>query len=110
MGAPLNVFKTVTANLTTTTSSVYSPPYGYTTVVLMASVANTSGAVVTVSSQHVRSGIPTAVISGASVPVNDSLNILSGKLVLETGDTLNMTVSANNSAQLLLSILETLNP
>ena len=41
MSGALNVFKTITANVTTTPTNVYSTPLGYSTVVLLAQVANT---------------------------------------------------------------------
>ena len=42
MAGALNVFKTVTANLTTAMTSVYTPQVGYATVVLKAQVSNLS--------------------------------------------------------------------
>ena len=75
----------------------------------MAQVSNISGSTITVTSNHVRSGTPTAIISGASIPTNDALNILSGKLVLQYGDSIDIKSDTNDAGQLLLSILETLN-
>jgi hypothetical protein len=110
MATALNVFKTVTANVTTTTTTVYTAPTGYTTVVLLAQVSNTSDTVITVSSDHVRSGISTNLLTNGILPTNDALNLLSGKLVLNTGDSITIIGSADSSAQMLLSILETANP
>jgi hypothetical protein len=109
MASAVNIFKTITANLTTSTATVYSTPLGYTTVVLMAQISNISANTIQVTSNHNRSGVPTNIIKGASVPTNDALNILSGKLVLQYGDTMDVSASINDSGQLLLSILETLN-
>jgi hypothetical protein len=44
------------------------------------------------------------------LPVADAVTLLTGKLILQTGDSIRISASANNSAQLLLSILETANP
>jgi hypothetical protein len=109
MPSALNTFKTYTANVTTTTTSIYTTPTGYTSVILLAQVSNISGNTITVAANHVRSSIPTAIITGASIPVNDAVNLLSGKLVLQTGDSISVSSSADNSAQAILSVLETLN-
>lgn len=107
MAAQLNVFKTITSNVTTSSTSVYTAPTGYAAVVLLAQIANISGNVITVGSHHVRSGTPTALVEGASVPPNDALNLITGRLILQTGDSLSVQASANSSGQLLLSVLET---
>ena len=110
MGAPLNVFKTYTANLTTTPETIYTAPAGHTTVVLLAQVSNISESEIQVAANHVRDSNSTALVYNIGVPMNDSVNLLSGKLILETGDSIVVSASANDSAQMLLSILETLNP
>ena len=109
MGAPLNVFKTYTANLTTTAETIYTAPVGKTTVILLAQVSNISEGTVQASSNHVRDSNNTALVYNTSIPVYDSVNLLSGKLVLETGDSITASASEDGSAQILLSILETLN-
>lgn len=110
MAQALNVFKTVTANVTTSSTTVYTAPTGYSTVVLLAQVSNTGVSTVTVSSNHIRSGVPTNIITNAILPTADAISLLSGKLILQTGDSINVSASANGTAQLLLSILETANP
>lgn len=110
MGAPLNVFRTITANVTTTANTIYTAPTGYTTVVLLAQVSNTGANIITVSSNHLRSGIPTALVANAYVPINDAINLLTGKLVLNTSDGITILANVNSSSQILLSILETANP
>ena len=110
MAQALNVFKTITANVTTSSSTVYTAPTGYSTVVLLAQVSNTGATTLTVSANHVRSGNPTNIITNTPLPTADAVSLLSGKLILQTGDSINVSASANNSAQLLLSILETANP
>ena len=110
MAVAINIFKTVTANVTTTSSTVYTAPLGYTTVVLMAQVSNTGNTLLTVTSNHVRSTTTTNIITAAPLPTSDAISLLSGKLILQTGDSITVAASANNSAQMLLSILETANP
>jgi hypothetical protein len=110
MAQALNIFKTITANVTTSSTSVYTAPVGYSTVVLLAQVSNIGASSITVSSDHVRSGNPTNIITATPLPVADAVTLLTGKLILQTGDSIRISASANNSAQLLLSILETANP
>ena len=108
MPAALNNFKTTLENLTTTTANVYTPPIGYSTVVLMAQVSNTGNSTVQISAGISRSNNYTSLINLASVPVNDAITVLTGRLILNFGDTLQFASSANNSSQLVLSYLETL--
>lgn len=108
MSGALNLFKTTLANVTTTTTTVYTPPLGYATVVLMAQVSNTGNATIQVSADVLRSASTTSLISGLSVPVGDAASVLTGRLILQYGDSLQFKSSDNTSAQLVLSYLETL--
>ena len=108
MPVVLNNFKTTLANITTTTSNVYTPPVGYAAVVLMAQVSNNGSGTIQISADISRGGVTTALISGASIPLNDAISVTTGRLILNYGDTLQFTSSDNTSAQLVLSYLETL--
>jgi hypothetical protein len=108
----LNTFKTTTFDIVTTEENVYTTPVGVTTVVLMAQVANISEETVYVTSNHVRGAQKTAIIKNASIPTHDSLSLLTGKLILQTGDTFSIQAVNGTTAgqsQLLLSYLETAN-
>lgn len=112
MSGALNLFKTTLANVTTTTTTVYTPPLGYATVVLLAQVSNTGGDTVQVSAGIRRTTgnvtASTSLINNYSIPVDDAASILTGRLILQYGDSLQLSASANTSAQLVLSYLETL--
>ena len=108
MSGALNLFKTTLADVTTSTTTVYTPPLGYATVVLMAQVSNTGNATIQISADILRSGNATSLISGASVPTNDAASVLTGRLILQYGDELQFTASDDTSGQLVLSYLETL--
>ena len=110
MAIAINIFKTVTANVTTTGNVVYSAPSGYSSVVLLAQVSNIGNTTITVSADHARSGSYTNILTDGELPANDSMNLLFGKLILQTGDGFRVSASDNNAAQLLLSVLETANP
>ena len=109
MSGALNVFKTVLANVTTSSSTVYSTPLGYSTVVLMAQISNINVAnTITVSANVVRSGDTTALVKNSQVPVADAISVLTGRLILNYGDSFQISTNENDSAQLTLSLLETL--
>ena len=110
MAIAINIFKTVTANVTTTGNVVYSAPSGYSSVVLLAQVSNIGNTTITVSADHARSGSYTNILTDGELPANDSMNLLFGKLMLQTGAGFRVSASDNNAAQLLLSVLETANP
>jgi hypothetical protein len=48
------------------------------------------------------------LIVGASVPVADAITVLTGRLILNFGDSFQASASANSSVQLTLSLLESL--
>jgi hypothetical protein len=109
MPGALNVFKTVTANLTTTTGNIYTPPIGYATVVLLAQISNIDVAnTITITANVERTSGSYALIQNAQVPTADAISVLTGRLILNYGDQFAAGASANSSAQLTLSVLETL--
>lgn len=112
MATVLNVFKTVTAQLTTsTTNDLYVAPPGYTSIVLMAQVSNVTSSTAKVTFSHFRSSTSTTteLLKEFAVPPNDAVSATTGKLVLEEGQSVRAFSSSNNSLKLVLSILETLN-
>jgi hypothetical protein len=111
MALPLNIFKTAAAVITTTPTSVYTAPPGYSAIVLMAQVTNvtTETAQVTVLHSDVSTSIDTELLKDFSIPGNDATSATTGKLVLETGDSVKVHASANNTLKIVLSILESAN-
>lgn len=113
MALPLNVFKTITKLASTNQVGIYTAPIGYTGVVLLAQVANIGTSTYNVTFAHRRTtagiAVTTEIIKDFSVPGNDSLSLIQGKLTLESGDVL--VLSSNNSSNIKFigSILETLN-
>jgi hypothetical protein len=122
---PLNTFKTKTAVLTTgTASKVYTAPIGTTAIILMAQVANISSQTHYVSFSHFRNrpvladaqgnGAQAArttstLVMSYAVPANDAASPLSGKMIVESLDSIQAYADANNVLQLTLSVLETAN-
>ena len=109
MALKLNVFQTVTHVATTGAVGIYTAPVGYTGVVLLAQAANVGSQTRTISFSHKRSSTTTEIVKDFPIEASDTANLLPGKLVLETGDSLEVSASAGNDIKFIGSILETLN-
>jgi hypothetical protein len=111
MAIALNVFKTKTAELTTTNTSIYTAPAGKSSIILMAQIANITNTVGTVTISHFFSGTSTTteLLKNFSIPGNDAASAVTGKLVLEEGHELKVQASADNKFKITLSILESVN-
>ena len=107
--AAVNQFQTITHVVGINTVGIYTAPTGYTGVVLLAQVTNTDSVTKTVSFGHRRSGTDTEIVKNLAIPANDTANLLAGKLVVETGDTLTIVGSTATDLKYLSSILETSN-
>ena len=105
----LNKFQTETLEVTTSEQTVYTAPTGYTAIVLYAHVTNVGTATATVTLKHIRSSTETEIIKNGIVPIADALIPMSGKLVLETSDSLKVSGSDNSTLKIIISILETAN-
>jgi len=133
---PLNKFVTKTVILNTSsfyynysgvsTTTVYTAPIGVTSIVLMAQVSNISTGTQAVNFIHHRNrpiladaqgngaqpaNVDSFLVKNFEIPSGDAGTVLSGKLVIESLDSLRAFVSSNNSntVQLVLSVLETAN-
>lgn len=133
---PLNKFVTKTVVLNTSTSyysysganttTVYTAPIGVTSIVLMAQVSNLTSATQYVNFIHHRNrpvladaqgngaqqaNIDSFLVKNFAIPDGDAGTVLSGKLVIESLDSLRAFVDSNatQTCQLVLSILETAN-
>jgi hypothetical protein len=110
MALPLNAFKTTTFNVTTADAIVYTAPAGVTSVVLLAQVSNIDPInTIIVSATYLRGSTLTSIIKNTQVPINDSVSLLSGKLILQAGDSFIIKGNSNGTGQLILSYLETAN-
>lgn len=113
--AAVNNFRTVTSVVGINTANIYEAPVGFVGVFLLAQVSNIdTNTSHTLSFYHNRnvSGVGTVVteiVKNYSLPPNDTLNLLPGKLVLESGDFITVSASNANNVKFLASILETSN-
>jgi hypothetical protein len=113
MPLPLNIYQTVTSVVGVNTVGIYTAPVGYSGVVLLAQAANISNNTRTVSLSHKRTSagiaVTTEIVKDLPLPANDSANLLFGKLILETGDSLQIRADNGTDVKFIASILETLN-
>jgi hypothetical protein len=110
MAFGLNIFKTVTAELTTAGAEIYTAPSGYSAIILMAQVSNNTFGTVDVTAAVLNlDSSETRLVDSFSIPGNDAAGLLDGKLVLETGYGFTASASANSALSLTLSVLESKN-
>jgi hypothetical protein len=113
MPLPLNLYQTVTQVVGVNTVGIYTAPVGYSGIVLLAQAANIGNNTQTVSFSHKRSvagiAVTTEIVKDLPIPANDSTNLLFGKLILETGDSIQIRSDSATNVKFIASILETLN-
>lgn len=102
----LNTYKTVRSPVTTGITTVYTVPNGVSSIHLYSVVSNVSTGVATVTVYHNRAGDSYELIKNAKIPSTDALNPVTGSLVLEVGDRIEIQGSANNTMKFVVSILE----
>lgn len=111
MASPLNIFKTVTRTLTNSNQVIYTAPTGFTGIILMAQISNVTSTAETVTFSHfdTSESLETELVKDFPIPGNDAASVITGKLVLEDGDSVVSIASSSNSLKVVLSILESLN-
>lgn len=122
---PLNTFKTKTALLSSsTTATIYTAPVGVTSIILMTQVANISTETQYVSFSHYRNRpvLPdaqgtggqsgdtiTELITNYPIPPNDAASMITGKMIIETLDSVRAYATNSGTCKIILSVLETAN-
>jgi len=112
--AAVNNFRTVTKVAGISTEVVYEAPVGFVGVTLLAQVANIDSTPHTFSFYHNRNvagigTVTTELLKDFTILPNDTANVLAGKLVLETSDTISISASTDDNLKFVTSILETFN-
>lgn len=105
----INIFRNVTVPLTTDTEIIYTAPAGFSAIVLMAQVSNITGAPFTVSAAVFAASTETSLVTDFEIPGNDAASILTGKLVLESGQAIVASANENSRLTMVMSILESQN-
>lgn len=106
MASPLNTFISRTANVTTTANTVYTCPSETTSIVLLAQATNVGSVAGNITFYSSLNG-NTELVKDFTIPVGDAASLLSGKLVIESGQSVGCYSNANAVVKLTLSILET---
>lgn len=109
---PLNTFKTFTRVVDDNDFVVYTAPLGITAIILMAQATNLTNLTQEVNFYHVRETlnqgiVSTEIVLNFPIPKYDTLSLLSGKLVLESGDSISISSNAPSGVKFICSILET---
>jgi hypothetical protein len=108
---PLNTFRTLTRNLTTTNEIVlYTCPAGVTAIILLAQATNVDPSNTgRITFFHVRQTTKTELVKNCPVPIEDARTMLTGRLVLEEGDRINVLADTANTLKITLSVVESAN-
>lgn len=108
----LNQFKTVTANLTTEDTILYTAPSRKTAIFLSIQACNVTDGTAQVNFYHGTSAnAKTSLARNFRIPSGDSLSLISpgSKLVLEQNEKVFGSATANNEVELVISVLESSN-
>ena len=104
-----NAFKSnVAANIVTTGNTVYTCPAATQTTLIGLTISNKSNGSITANAYIRRSAVDYSIISNAPILTGSTLVPIGGeqKVVLEPADEIKITVSQNDSADVIVSLLE----
>ena len=108
MALPLNIYQKVVGVVSTSPEIIYTAPIGYTGVVLMGQVANLSVNTEEILFSYVDENT-TEIVPNSPVSSNDVIKLFNGKLLVLSGDSLQLSGSNATDLKYTFSILETLN-
>lgn len=111
MAEALNVFKTITAEITDSNEIIYTAPEGNTAILLLAQIANISETPAEITFIHFDSqtAVQTDLLTRFVIPGNDATSPITGKLVVEEGNSVRAFSDANDRLVITISVLESLN-
>jgi len=104
-----NTYKTVTSTIDAAEKTIYTAPTGFTSIILLAQISNVTSNAGTVTFSHVQGSVKTELVKNYSIPGNDAASPISGKLILESGQKINVSANSNGVMKITLSILESSN-
>ncbi len=94
-------------NITTVPTNLYTCPAETTAIVLLAQATNVNGTDDGNITFYSSVNGNTELAKDFTIPVGDSAGLLSGKLVIEEGESIGCYANANSVLKITLSILET---
>ena len=110
---PLNRFRLLSTNLTSGSNTIYQETIDVSTIVLSCQITNlTTGSTKTATVQLQKSGQTGTYITllkDGRIPPYESLNPLSGKVVLERNDAFIINTNESGVLDVVLSVLENAN-
>jgi hypothetical protein len=110
---PLNKFRLLTANLVSGSNTIYQETIDVSTIVLSCQITNlVTGSTKTATVQLQKSGQTGTYITllkDGRIPPYESLNPLSGKVVLERNDAFIINTNESGVLDVVLSVLENAN-
>lgn len=106
MASPLNTFRSYAANISTAPTNIYTCPSETTAIVLLAQATNISASDDANITFYSSVNGNTELAKDFTIPVGDSASLLSGKLVVEAGNSIGVYANANSALKITLSILE----
>lgn len=104
-----NTFKMTSYDVTASYATAYTAPGSTTSVVIGFQIANvhaTDAKWASVKVVQSGGGSESIIANQISIPVNDTLNPIQGKLVLETGDYIQIQAESASSLEATISYLE----
>lgn len=109
MTLPLNVYDTITGITSTSPEIVYTAPVGYTGFILLGQVANNSTETHSVTFSYMKSSLTNEIVPSSPVAGKDVIKLFSGKLIVLSGDSLELSGTSGTDLKYTFSVLETLN-
>jgi hypothetical protein len=106
---PINTFKLIPTNLNGGENTIYTSPVNVSAIVLSLHIANSSAGSQYASVRLVSGSVTVTVLNDAVIPAKETLNPFSGRVVLETGNSIVVSASNSSVMQAALSILENAN-
>ena len=108
MALPLNKFRLLTTNLISGSNTIYQENIDVATIILSCQITNITGSQQTCDVAIAKSGSASQIVllKNGTIPVNESLNPLAGKIVLERNDAFVIKTSVSGSLDVVLSVLE----
>jgi hypothetical protein len=108
MALALNKFRLLTTNLISGSNIIYQENIDVATIVLSCQITNITGSIQTCDVAIQKSGSLSQItlLRNAVIPVDESLNPLAGKIVLERNDAFVIKTSVSGSLDVILSVLE----
>jgi hypothetical protein len=108
---PLNKFRLIAKTLDSGSNLIYRENLEVASILLSAQITNTTSSIMSTDVKILKSGSLSdsdaiALLKDAKIPPGDSLNPISGKIVLEKYDAFIITSTKSGSLQVILSILE----